>query len=249
MTGSGDDLGPEEVAKLRKWRQGDFALDRSGFVVATELGASGPVPALAKDTVVGLVVVSQTCDIVNLGTGSKRWVLVCPLIEVDTTSLADIESGRTPTYALLKRTPECTAADLGRMMSLHKKALVQMERQEGCLSDQDRSWFARALERKFGRFAFPDDFSREVLKPLRERVRNKHRKPGSPVGRVFRSIDHVRATASPSWSDDEKFIGFRFVIAPEDTREADLSEINEIVKDEMRRIRWPDGYRANEPPY
>lgn len=249
MTGSGDDLGPEDRAKLREWRQGDFAWDRSGFLVATQIASDGPAPALVKDSVVGLVVVSQTCDIVNFGPG-KQWVVACPLVEVDEQSLPHIQAGRTPAFALVDGAPTCTVADLGRMMSLQKKALAGMERQPGCLSDHGRRRFACALERKFGRFAFPDDFSRKVLKPLRDRIREKHGKSASEVGRVYRSIDHVRVTASPSWLDHDKIsVGFRFVVAPEETREAELSDIDEIVRAEMKRVRWPDKYRPQDPPY
>ena len=70
---------PNEDAPLEAWRQGDFASDAGGFLFAKP--PSGDYPYDAKELtegIVGLVIISQTCDIVRR-TGGRHYVAVCPL--------------------------------------------------------------------------------------------------------------------------------------------------------------------------
>jgi hypothetical protein len=77
-------------AALKEWRQGDLALDESWFVhvgdpaaplseAAAQAEAEG-IQALTSETV-GLVVVTQTCDIVR-SCAVRPYVEVAPLMRV-----------------------------------------------------------------------------------------------------------------------------------------------------------------------
>ena len=108
---------PNEDAPLEAWRQGDFASDAGGFLFAKP--PAGGYPYDAKELtegIVGLVIISQTCDIVRR-TGGRHYVAVCPLITVDE---AEVENAG-----------ETVFADLRRIMSVHKDLLRAWVRHEG----------------------------------------------------------------------------------------------------------------------
>ncbi|MGB8839546.1 MAG: hypothetical protein WCC64_00610 [Aliidongia sp.] len=155
-----DDLTPLQVG-LTDWQQGDYTLAiREIFVADTWDGAQLSV---ITDPVHGLVVITQTCDIVNDSSG-KEWVTVCPLVGGNEQLCSEAATGRTPAFATLETpTNPRLVVDLGRMMSLHKDVLARLPRRRGFVTDLNRSRFAAALERKHGRFAFPDKFSVQVL--------------------------------------------------------------------------------------
>jgi hypothetical protein len=81
-----------------------------------------------------------------------------------------------------------------RRAALHRLvALMMRQWVEGFTTDEARTEFARALERKHGRFAFPDEFNEDVLAKLRERILTAHGKVASDHGEAYRSIHTVRA--------------------------------------------------------
>ena len=61
---------------LSQWRQGDYSLDLRDFVVSEGI-ANGELD-VALDDVPGVVVITQTCDIVNDAPG-KEYVVLSPL--------------------------------------------------------------------------------------------------------------------------------------------------------------------------
>ena len=78
---------------LQDWRQGDFAIDVGGFLFAGVAECEGAFEAEEHvDGIVGLVVISQTCDIVRK-TGGRYFVAVCPLIKVNAEELSGIKKG------------------------------------------------------------------------------------------------------------------------------------------------------------
>jgi hypothetical protein len=246
MTESGGGLNEEEVAKLRHWRQGDFTLSIPQFVVID--GVDGQDFSPNGKEVVGLVAVSQTCDIVNWGEG-KEWVILSPLIEVEEKIFIEVNAGRTPGGAILECAPRPNlVVDLNRMMTVHKGVLISLERQDGFKTDQGLRNFAEALERKHGRFAFPDSFNDHVLKPLRKRIKDAHEK-NSENGRAYRSIQYVRVVASPSWDAQLVSVGFRFVLPNEAWREATRAEIAKVVEGHLGKITWPKGFQPETPPF
>jgi hypothetical protein len=162
-------------------------------------GVEGGEPDLAVDIVVGVVVVTQTCDIVNITPG-KEHIVVCPLVEISPASLESVRKGRTLAAAALEHPPAPNVVvDIGRMASLRKSVLPKLKRRDGFSTDAARMQLAEALERKFGRFAFPDEFNDSILSKLRDRVLSAHGKPVSEHGQAYRSIMTARVTAVPGW--------------------------------------------------
>lgn len=82
----------------------------------------------------GLVVVTQTCDI--LRTCSERpFVEVVPLKEVDETYLCQIQQSMRPQYAFIPGSAEYSlAADLDCVMTLEKAVVARWQRHPYCIS-------------------------------------------------------------------------------------------------------------------
>ena len=239
---------PDEDAPLEAWRQGDFALDVGGFLFATP--PAGDYPFDAKELtegIVGLVVISQTCDIIRR-TGGRHYVAVCPLITVDEADVAEIRKGRRPYLTDVENAGETVFADLRRIMSVHKDVLRKWVRHDGFSGEEGRVRFAAALERKFGQFAFPNDFDK-AIETFRKRVWQKHDKAVSPIGKVYRSLHQIRFHANPDWHSAERVITVIAVLQSRPEQEAAREEIRKELDTVLGQIIWPDGYKWASPKY
>jgi hypothetical protein len=204
-------------ASLRKWRQGDLALEESWFVHvgdgAEPLSAAAAEAPSGKQSLTsevrGLVVVTQTCDIVRSCT-ERPYVEVCPLVEVDDIRLRDVERGRRPAYGFVPLVADRKlVADLDRVMTVEKPVVAGWERTPGWGTDAEARSFALALARKRVRVAFPDDFTTLVRK-LQKRIEEKHDRE-SVEGRALRALREIRMSAAPSWDDAPCTLTFFFV--------------------------------------
>lgn len=213
---------PDQYVKvdqvLQAWRQGDCVLGEHWFVhrihpsVALTEAARTAAEAgvdLAESLVAGLVVVTQTCDIVRT-CRTRSYVEVCPLVEVDHGRLHEIKCGHRPAFAFLPRLADHKlVADLDRVMTVEKPVVATWERTPGWTSDDEVRRFQQALARKRARFAFPDDFTSFVA-ALEERLTDKHGK-NSDEGRGLRALREIRIQASPSWDADVISLMFWFI--------------------------------------
>ena len=208
---------------LQDWRQGDCTLDKHWFVhrvnpalAITEAGRSAAKEGaeLAEAAVTGLVVVSQTCDIVRACL-DRPYLEVCPLVRVSDDALREIERGRRPAYAFVPRLAEQhLVADLDRVMTVEKPLVLNWTRTTGWSSDAEGRVFAQALARKRVRFAFPDDFTFWVRK-LQGRLIDKHDK-NTQEGRALRALREIRVQAAPSWDSETVELMFFFIRDDED---------------------------------
>lgn len=204
-------------ASLRDWRQGDLALDETWFVHVgngasplTEVAAEAPggVQALTSE-VHGLVVVTQTCDVVR-SCSSRPYIEVAPLVPVDQETWHQVKRGRRPAYATLPALEkELLVADLDRVMTVEKSIVTSWQRTPGFTLDEDGRAFAQALARKRVRFAFPDDFT-AFAKKLQSRLGDKHDKE-TDEGRGLRALREIRVCASPSWEATAAELFFWFI--------------------------------------
>lgn len=204
-------------ASLREWRQGDLALEESWFVhvgdgaaplSAAAAEAAGGAQALTSE-VLGLVVVTQTCDIVR-SCVTRPYVEVAPLVRVSEDDLHQVKRGRRPAHATLPALEnELLVADLDRVMTVEKSIVASWKRTPGFTRDADGRAFAQALARKRVRFAFPDDFT-SLAKKLQARLGDKHDK-NTDEGRGLRALREIRVCASPSWDAVSTEIFFWFI--------------------------------------
>lgn len=208
---------------LQDWRQGDCTLDKHWFVyqlnpalaiTEASLSAAKEGAEIAELEVAGLVIVSQTCDIVR-ACRDRPYIEVSPLVRVSDDALHEIERGRRPAYAFVPRLAEQhLVVDLDRVMTVEKPAVLNWTRTAGCSSDAEARAFAQALARKRARFAFPDDFTLWVRK-LQNRLIDKHDK-NTQEGRALRALREIRVQAAPSWDSNAIELMFFFIRSRED---------------------------------
>lgn len=212
-------------AALAAWRQGDCVLGEHWFVhrfapslPVTEAGKGAAAEGggevdLAQQPVAGLVVVTQTCDVVRT-CDERPYVEVCPLVEVEADRLREVERGLRPRYGFLPLLAQRNlVADLDRVMTVEKPVVANWERTPGWVTDAESRAFALALARKRARFAFPDDFNQLVSK-LSKHIKGKHDRE-SDEGRTLRGLREIRVQATPSWEADVCQVFFWFVLDDE----------------------------------
>lgn len=213
---------------LQEWRQGDVARDAEVFVHVADVrlplsevaaSAEGESVVVIPYTIEGIVVLSQTCDIVRSCT-SQPFVEVAPLVEVPEKEAHEIDRGYRPSYATVASLREQRlVADLSRVMTVEKSVVAAWTRTPGCLTDEHARSFAATLARKRARFAFPDDFN-ALVKKLQSRIMDKHERQ-SDEGRALRALREIRVTASPSWDAVPVEVFFWFIRHDADATFAD----------------------------
>lgn len=244
----------DEASSLGAWRQGDFALDVGGFVFGAQpdeedLAEDGDLKIAVResvDQIVGAVIVSQTCDIVRVR-DDLDVVAVCPLVKRSWTEQTEIAKGRRPSLAIIENSPDGSFVDLSRVMSVSKRLVQTWQRKSGFNGEQSRQRFASALERKFGRFAFPDDFN-IAMSAFQKRVWSKHDKH-SDHGKVYRSIRQIRFRAAPNWSAARIEIAIIAILNEPNALEIEREKISAELKSQVAKIELPDGYRWAEPKF
>ena len=161
----------------------------------------------------GLVVVTQSCDIVR-SCEKRPFIEVAPLVKVADKTLKQIKNRRRPRYAFIPVTAErFLVADLDRVMTVEKSVVMSWERTPGCKDSDEVRRFAEALASKRDRFAFPDDFV-ELIKELRKYIISKHNKV-SEEGKFLRALREIRVRAAPDWGADQVDLHFWFILKDE----------------------------------
>lgn len=236
-------LSEEEMKALADWKQGDFTLDRVLFPVISETSDDDLGVDFAETH--GWAVISQTCDIVNFGPG-KDYVTICPLVEAGNILLGQIRNGSTPAAAAIELADrETIVVDFGRTASLHKRALVPLTRRDGFKDDFKRSEFGQVLERRFGRFAFPDWLSTGPLKQIRDRARDKHGS-NADLGLIYKAIDQFRVRGNPDLESPNAVIGFHVVVNGEKEKLTTRKAIRDELMSVAKKFNWPEQYQKED---
>lgn len=214
---------------LQAWRQGDVSLDagleflhladlsRPHSPASTQVAEAmaddgepiedGPAPVL--DEARGMVMLSQTCDVVR-GCRSRPFVEVAPLIQVPEDWVEAIRRLKRPAFAYVPAVAgDRLVADLDRTMTVEKALVAQWTRVPGWETDEELRAFALALSRKRSRFAFPDDFAAAAA-ALQRRLVDKHDKE-TDEGAHLRALREIRVRAAPSWDDAEVKLTWWFI--------------------------------------
>lgn len=207
------------VDALDSWRQGDCALDVSGFIyrfttqrpVTQEAYSAADESDVVEADVPGFVILTQTCDI-RRDPKERPFVEICALVACpEWTSLDEIRKGLRPRFAYVPGVADRSlVADLDQVMTVEKPVLAYWPRVPGCLTDVELRGFAVAISRKFSRFAFPDDFV-EVARKLVELIKRKHGKLESDEGKALRELREIRIAATPDWNADHVNLFFFFI--------------------------------------
>ena len=214
---------------LQAWRQGDVSLDAgleflhladlsrphstASTQVAEAMANNGePIedgPASVLDEVRGMVMLSQTCDVVR-NCRARPFVEVAPLIEVCEEWVEAIRRLKRPAFAYVPAVAgDRLIADLDRTMTVEKALVARWTRTPGWETDEELRAIALALSRKRSRFAFPDDFV-ATAEALQRRLVDKHDKD-TDEGAHLRALREIRVRAAPSWDDAEVRLSWWFI--------------------------------------
>lgn len=246
------------------WRQGDVTLDAglefchladlslphspASMQTAKQHAADGtgilPGPTALFDEVEGLVMLSQTCDIVRK-CRQRHFLEVAPLIPVEAAMLEEVRRLKRPAFAYVPAMANrLLVADLDRIMTIEKALARSWTRIEGCCTDVERRDFALALSRKRSRFAFPDDFQ-EATAGFQEKLTNKAFKQ-TDEGAHISALSEIRVRAAPSWNTDEVYLTFWF-IKKADPQDATVVDWPAWIDKWMKLISKQGRFRL-EPP-
>lgn len=251
-------------AALQNWRQGDVVLgagleflhfgdlrrphSAASIQTCEAMEAAGDeIPEGASpllDGVEGLVILSQTCDVVRK-CRNRPFIEVAPVVRLEA---ADVDAARrlkTPAFAYIPALAgDGLVADLDRVMTVEKALVASWTRTPGCTTDEETRAFAQALSRKRARFAFPDDFVAATRK-LQARLADKHNRD-SDEGKHLRSLREIRVRAAPSWDAEEVQVSWWFI------KDADPAGVDAVAWSELAG-RWVDlfdwsGRFKGDPP-
>ncbi|MFI4973245.1 MAG: hypothetical protein ACHP84_01755 [Caulobacterales bacterium] len=226
---------------LEDWRQGDIILDAAvPFMhladaenplsaeakrVAEQPGEPNEWPLLIEVDVPGLVILTQSCDLVR-PSSARPYVEVAPLQTLTPELMQEVRRNTRPQYAALPGLgARDLAVDLDRVMTLEKAVIAKLgdrSRVRGCPDAAATAEFAGKLARKRSRPAFPTDFV-EAIRPIQERIKKKHGND-SPEGRFYAACDEIRVVALPDWSAPTS-VGLWFLFEREASVPADGHQI------------------------
>ena len=231
-----EDLTVQKVNDLiKEWRQGDCVLGDHCFLfgynpkllltpLETDEPPSDDSTMFAQEGVIGLTVVTQTCDIVRK-CEEKPYVEVAPLCEAPSDKFGHIKKRLMPGYAAIPALEDKKiVADLDRTMTVEKPVLAKWsaEKIRGCRSSDESISFAWALGRKRIRFPFPDNFI-EVFNPFLKRIRDKHGK-NTDEGKMLSEFKEILVRSAPDWSSQNSTITFLFLVDKEKSSFTDWSD-------------------------
>jgi hypothetical protein len=243
-----DGTAPDLNACIQFWRQGDCIPGTREFLfqfdpefpltpAAQEAAIAASGAEFASQPVEGLMVISQTCDIVK-ETALAPFVEVAPLVTLPEPVFREAHLGARPrfaTVAALQATRQ--AADLDRVLTVEKACLARWPRIPGCRTDSERRDLSRLLARKWNRPALPDAFS-PWIKPLRNRWSRLARLE-TPDARAFDDLQEVRVQAHPDWDAPEIRV-FLWFILKDEAQQADRSQ---VLTDWLVKLKVP------QPPF
>jgi len=202
-------LTDEQREELSRCRQGDVIGSlrsqvwlANGSLPTTEHSrqhaAAGQLTTMAEAAPHGHVILTQTCDLQPQPDRDRPFVALAPLVRLDGQE-ALARRGRMPRYVHIPAFENGGYfADLDRITTVETGVVLLAARPPGLSTDDERTGFARAVARKFRRFAFPDDLSM-TLSGWRDRVVSRHDKEHSPEGALYREAIDVRVSAQPEW--------------------------------------------------
>lgn len=170
-----------------KWGQGDVSLDVNAL---PHVNADNEIVDIE---VAGIVIISQTCDIVNgiSAPGSPALIQVAGLVKQDPRFLEEVKKFRRPRYIHIPAVSDQNlVGDLELVATYDRAVLERWERLPAPADVQSRSHCSFALGRHRSRHAFPDSWAPAFGK-LRDWIKARAGK-GSDEGLFVSALEEIR---------------------------------------------------------
>jgi hypothetical protein len=220
-----EDLLKKVDAKLVDWWQGDFVEGGALFHLAdparplTELAEQALAQAdesheviVTEDLTVGLVAITQTCDI-RRPAARGPMVHFARLVEIlDDNASRQAREKKRPRFVHVPGRSDHSFADLEVVITVEKSVVAEWTRHAGCSTDAERRAFTDGVRRKWSRFAFPDDVV-ETLEPLVDEL-DKHDGKNTALGNAVRELEDIRLLALSGWSETPMDLVVYFILSP-----------------------------------
>ncbi len=189
---------PDAQSRLADYRQGDlltlpsFVHLEGGQTWRPYRKAARPDHQVVTTHIDGLVLVTQTCDIVR-SAEAGRFLQAAPIVSAaGPTEAAAWNDGASSRYVAVPGIGPLAFVDLDRIVTLAPSLALRCSRRPGVQPDgRAVSRFGQAVARKFGRYPFPDDLG-PSLKKLRASILHKWDRPDSPENHVLQALLQVR---------------------------------------------------------
>jgi hypothetical protein len=177
--------------RMQSYSQGDL------LPSVREMAAVGPDGYSIKCAHEGVVIVSQTCDVVQ---DRVELIHVAEHVVLNDKDARTARSGRWIRYVALPALGPNHFADLAHICAVHKAVAAADDPIPGLSSDDDRSTFGKAVGRHFNRFAYPDEVS-AWFDELAKSIRSKTGKLNSPEGRILENVIQFRIQSLNGWGE------------------------------------------------
>ncbi|MGN8027169.1 hypothetical protein [Microbacterium sp. 22242] len=160
----------------------------------------------------GVVIISQTCDLVR--PVERPNIVVAKAVRLDPGVANDALRGKRPRWVAVREEPDVVFADLEMISSISKSAALELSVER---SIPDHQWdaqrrFAQRVGRRFSRLALPDNVV-PWFGGLSDLVLSKAGKPNSPVGRAIEAIAEIRVAAD-DWTRIGASVDLYIVLEP-----------------------------------
>ncbi|MEV5194732.1 hypothetical protein AB0K86_19775 [Streptomyces clavifer] len=189
--GASVDSGLEWAKQLEDLVQGDVvALNEIPLV-------TGPKQAQWLSAPHGVVVISQTCDLVRDVPTTVEVAVIRH--ETDEAIAREAKQGRRPSLVSLPALGESFFADLTQTATIAKLLVASKRSHSGIGSVSDARIFGQRVGRKFSRFPFPDVVV-EWIRPLQKIVKSKAPKVHTSEGWALEKVASLRLECEGGWS-------------------------------------------------
>jgi hypothetical protein len=209
---------------MKAWWQGDYCDEPGVFYLANPDAPLTSVAAdaagesagedevvVTDDDVVGLVVLTQTCDIRK--TARKETFLhFARLVELDAVTAKEARDKKRPRYVHVPGRGDTSFADISLVVTVEKAVVAEWTRKQGCSNDDDRKDFREGVRRRWSRFAFPSDVD-ATLKPLADALKKDEGKDNQ-AGKAIDSLWEIRVLAVGGWYTPPVQLYLYFIVRP-----------------------------------
>lgn len=220
------------VIPVAYFSNSNFPLTAAAKDFASEFPSQTAEANLITEEAAGLIVITQTCDILKAPEKSPLIQFV-RVVKEQPNIVQIVKRGNHGRYVFLPELePQCPLADLDVGVYFEKPMLLLMDHQSkirAVKTDEHISKFSNAVSRKFNRFAFPDDFNASLVS-FRDII-DKNINKMSDLGALLRSVLEIRVSTemNEQWESAAPIPTLNFFFEDED-------KITQSTRDVLNRL-------------
>lgn len=230
-------LNDDVAERIQSYRQGDLLADlREIFAVTPEGFATVPAPE-------GVVIVSQTCDVVQ---DRVPVIHVAPLTTLDDSKAAQARGGRWIRYIPVPSLGDNKFADVAHVCPVHKAVIASLTRCPGVENPTNISKFGKSVGRSFSRFAYPDEVG-AWMELLADSIRSKSGNLNSPEGRLLEHVIQFRLQSLTGWDSPPYDLRLIVIVKPGTVPTFENDQLPSFPEELQHWLYTSEGVRRRSP--